>query len=367
MLSFRRRRLCPFLSLINMVYIHIPFCIRKCLYCDFYSITNAFLYKKYTDAVIEEIRQHKNMKAETVYIGGGTPTVIGENLKEIVKAVTDNFILSENYEFTVETNPATSDEDLLKELRNMGVNRISLGAQSFNDGELKSLGRIHSRNEIFSTVNAIRKAGFDNLSLDIMFGIPNQTIKSLSDSIDCALSLSPEHISAYSLIIEENTPFYSMNLNLPNEDTEREMYYLINDRLEEEGIYRYEISNFAKKGFESRHNTHYWQDYEYIGIGAAAHSYYNKRRYNNVCDVEKYIISPNSKENITLISDEERKRELFMLGLRMKEGIIYNNEFYDKVKPLIDKNLLETEGNRLRLTKRGTDLANLVFMEFIDD
>lgn len=367
MLSCRKRHLCPFSSLINMIYIHIPFCLRKCLYCDFYSITDSSLYTDYTKAVIEEIKEYKGKAVETVYIGGGTPTAIGDNLIAIIKAVTDNFHLSDNYEFTVETNPKTSDSKLICEIAKMGVNRISLGAQSFIDSEIKTLGRIHTRKEIFESVDAIREAGINNLSLDLMFGIPNQTLQSLSESINCALSINPDHISAYSLILEEGTPFYNMDLSFPDEDIEREMYYLINTTLEKNGLYRYEISNYAKKGMESKHNSRYWQDYEYIGIGAGAHSYNNKARYNNISNVQAYIKGANRRENIINISQEERKLELFMLGLRMKDGILYNGEYPDKVNPLIEKGLLELYGNNLRLTNRGTDLANLVFMEFIDD
>lgn len=350
-----------------MIYIHIPFCLRKCLYCDFYSITDSSLYEAYTEAVIKEIKEHKGKNVETVYIGGGTPTSIGDGLKRIIEAVTDNLYLSEDYEFTVETNPKTSDSVLINDIAQMGVNRISLGAQSFVDSELKTLGRIHTSKEIFDSVEAIRKAGINNLSLDLMFGIPNQTIETLSKSLECVLSLNPEHISAYSLILEEGTPFYNMDLSFPNEDIEREMYYLINETLENNGIYRYEISNYAKKGMESKHNTRYWKDYEYIGIGAGAHSYNNGKRYNNVCDVVKYITGAEKKENIALISREERNLELFMLGLRLKEGIIYNGEYPEKVNPLIKKGLLEMCGNNLKLTPRGTDLANLVFMEFTND
>ncbi len=350
-----------------MIYIHIPFCLRKCLYCDFYSITDSSLYDAYTDAVIEEIKEHKGKNVETVYVGGGTPTSIGDGLKRIIKAVTDNFHLSDNYEFTVETNPGTSDAFLIGEIAQMGVNRISLGAQSFIDSELKTLGRIHSSKEIFESVKAIRNAGINNLSVDLMFGIPNQTMETLKKSLECILSLNPEHISAYSLILEEGTPFYNMDLFFPSEDTEREMYYLINETLEKNGFFRYEISNYAKKGMESKHNIRYWKDYEYIGIGAGAHSYNSGKRYNNVCDVEKYIKGTERKENITVISQKERNLELFMLGLRLKKGIKYNGEYPHKVNSLIKKGLLELCGNYLRLTPRGTDLANLVFMEFTDD
>ena len=295
-----------------MFYIHIPFCIRKCLYCDFYSVTDCSLAKKYKDAVIEEMRLYEGMKAETVYIGGGTPTVLGDNLVEIVKAAGKIFDLSDDAEFTVEANPGTVNPSLLGELAENGVNRISLGAQSFNDNELKALGRIHTAEEIFEAVDMVRGAGIKNLNIDIMLATPKQTIESLKHTLDCVEKINPEHISAYSLIIEENTPFFNNTPPLCDEDTEREMYYYTTERLEKAGFFRYEISNFAKKGYESRHNSRYWQDYEYIGIGAGAHSYYENKRYYNEADISLYINGEGRKQGVYNVTDRERKLELFM-------------------------------------------------------
>ena len=350
-----------------MIYIHIPFCVRKCLYCDFYSVTDRSLYKAYTDALIDEIESIKGTKTNTVYIGGGTPTAIGEYLLAIVDAVNENLILSENCEFTVEANPGTVDEKILCALYKKGVNRISLGAQSFNDKELRALGRIHTSKEIFESVDAIKKAGFTNFSLDLMLATPKQTMESLSYSLSCIEKINPPHVSAYSLIVEEGTPFYDMELDLPDEDTEREMYYYASERLLKMGLVRYEISNFAKEGFESRHNTGYWQDEEYIGIGAGAHSFFGGARYSNASNIKKYIDGEGRKEDYTPISEKERKLELFMLGLRMTKGVLYNGEFPERVNPLIAEGLLEIKDGFLRLTPRGTDCANLVFMEFLND
>ncbi len=350
-----------------MIYIHIPFCIRKCLYCDFYSITDKSLFKAYTDALIKEIESIRGTRTDTVYIGGGTPTALGEYLLLVVDAVNNNLLLSENCEFTVEANPGTVDKDLLYNLRKKGVNRISLGAQSFNDNELKALGRIHNANEIFESVNAIKNAGFQNFSLDLMLATPLQTMESLSYSLGCIEKINPPHVSAYSLIVEEGTDFYDMELNLPDEDTEREMYYYTVDRLKTMGLHRYEISNFARHGFESRHNSGYWKDKEYIGLGAGAHSYNNGARYCNGADIKSYIAGKRRKEDYTPIAEKERKLELFMLGLRMTDGIEYRGEFPERVNPLIEKGLLEIKDGRLRLTLRGIDCANLVFMEFLDD
>ncbi len=350
-----------------MIYIHIPFCIRKCLYCDFYSVTDKSLAKAYTDALIDEIKSHKGEKTDTVYIGGGTPTSIGDELLRVVDAVNENFILSEACEFTVEANPGTVNGETFKELHIRGVNRISLGVQSFNDNELKSLGRIHTAEDAFRSIEMIKAAGFANFSIDLMFGIPGQTMESLKHSLECAKKINPPHVSVYSLILEENTPFYDMELDLPDEDTEREMYYLITDELKKTGFDRYEISNYALPGFESRHNTGYWKDCEYIGLGAGAHSYKNGQRYENASDVCLYISGGGRKTEVIDIDENERRLELFMLGLRMTEGVRYKGEYTDRVNPLVEKGLLEIKSGRLRLTKRGTDLANLVFMEFLDD
>lgn len=350
-----------------MIYIHIPFCIKKCLYCDFYSVTDKSLFEAYKDALIKEIQDAGGIETKTVYIGGGTPTAMGKHLLDIVDAINDNFLLSQGCEFTVEANPGTVNEQLLSELFKRGVNRISLGAQSFNDNELKALGRIHTAKEIFESTEMVKNAGFTNFSLDLMLATPFQTMESLAYSLDCIKKINPPHVSAYSLIVEEGTPFYDMELSLPDEETEREMYYFATERLSEMGLNRYEISNFAKKGFESRHNSGYWQDEEYLGLGAGAHSYYGKARFCNASDICRYIKGEGRREEYTPISDRERKLELFMLGLRMTEGVLYNGEFPEKVNPLLNKGLLEISGNRLRLTEKGTDLANLVFMEFLDD
>ncbi len=350
-----------------MIYIHIPFCVRKCLYCDFYSITDKSLFKEYTDALIDEIESIEGTKTDTVYIGGGTPTAIGEHLLKIVDAVNENIVLSENCEFTVEANPGTVDNEILSALYKKGVNRISLGAQSFNDNELRALGRIHTAKQIFEGVDAIKNAGFTNFSIDLMLATPHQTMDSLDYSLSCIEKINPPHVSAYSLIVEEGTPFYDMQLSLPDEETERAMYYYANDRLSKMGLSRYEISNFAKKGFESRHNSGYWKDCEYIGLGAGAHSYFGGARFCNASDIARYIKGEGRKEEYTPISDEERKLELFMLGLRMTDGVSYNGEYPERVNPLVEKGLLKKENGRLFLTDRGTDCANLVFMEFLND
>lgn len=345
----------------------MPFCVRKCLYCDFYSAADTYRADDYASAVIGEIGEYRNMPAETVYIGGGTPTSVPNALLKIIGGVTENLKLSDSCEFTVEANPGTVSRELLKSMKAMGVNRLSIGAQSFNDGELKALGRIHTAADIFSAAETARSVGFENISLDLMLATPLQTINSLSHSIDCAVSLGVPHISAYSLIIEENTPFYDMQLSLPDDDTEREMYYMLRNRLGSAGIKQYEISNFAKPGYESRHNSAYWRREDYIGIGAAAHSCTGAERFANAADTELYISGKGRKAEDIFLSEKEIALERFMLGLRLTDGISYSGEFPERVNPLIEKGLLVKSGGSLRLTNRGIDMGNLVFMEFLND
>lgn len=348
-------------------YIHMPFCVRKCLYCDFYSSADFSRADEYANALLKEAEKYRGYSAETIYIGGGTPTSVPNVLLKIIDGVTNLYSLAADCEFTVEANPGTVTPELLKSMKSMGVNRLSLGAQSFNYNELRALGRIHSSADIFAAAEAAHTAGFENISIDIMLATPLQTLGSLSHTIDCALSLDVPHVSAYSLIVEENTPFYNMKLSLPDDDTEREMYYMLRSRLAENDIMQYEISNFAKKGFESRHNCAYWRREDYIGLGAAAHSCVGAERFANAADTDMYISGKGYRAEETLLSQREICLERFMLGLRMTDGIEYNGEFPERVKPLIGKGLLEKSGNRLRLTNRGIDLGNLVFMEFLDD
>lgn len=339
------------------LYIHIPFCVRKCPYCDFYSVTDRGLQTAYVDAVIEEIRELKDI--DTVFIGGGTPTSVGSELVRLCEAV------PKAGEFTVEANPGTVDLPLLKALRNAGVNRLSFGVQSFNDNELRALGRIHTAAQAEESFYMAREAGFDNISLDLMLSTPFQTAESVKNSLEKIRKLRPEHVSAYSLIIEEGTPFYDAELELPGEDEEREIYYLTRAFLEDMGLKQYEISNFALPGRECRHNIKYWTLEPYVGVGAAAHSYNEGCRYYSSPDIKAYIDGSGRGLEREFVSEDERLREKFWLGLRMTGGIIYKGEFPDKVEKLIRHGLLERSGENIRLTKRGTDLANTVFMEFV--
>jgi len=344
------------------VYIHIPFCIKKCNYCSFASFEGSLKYEEeYTKRVIEEIYSFEGEAIDTVYFGGGTPSLLKEeNLIKILDAVGDNFTLQKNSEITLELNPKTCDKKKLKALKSAGFNRISMGFQSFSDKELLLLGRVHTAADSKKAFFEAREAGFQNISADIMFAIPNQNVESLEKTLDEMLSLSPEHFSAYSLSVEEGTPFYNMDLNLPDEDTEREMYYLICDTLKAAGYGHYEISNFAKEGYASRHNSKYWLGDDYIGIGAGAHSYYKDYRFSNSPDLLEYLAGKGRSDK-EFIDEAEKKREYYMLRLRMMEGIKKDNN--PKIYELIKKGLLKEEGGRISLTKRGIDVSNYVFAE----
>lgn len=346
------------------IYIHIPFCVKKCLYCDFCSTADITLREKYIGALIEDIKTHKGTIADTVFIGGGTPTVLGERLIDIIKAVKESFCLEEGYEFTVEANPGTVDKELLCKMKAAGVNRLSLGVQSFNDEELKLLGRIHTSLEAVDAFNLAREAGFDNINIDIMLSTPKQSMDSIRHTLDVIKELNPEHISAYSLIIEEGTPFYDMELDLPDEDCEREIYYYTVKTLKEMGLDRYEISNFASKGAECRHNIKYWTGEEYIGIGCAAASYTDNYRCTNTYDIASYTEGKRADEK-ELIRKDEQLKEKFMLGLRMSRGVEYNGEFPEIIEKLVNQGLLCIENGFVKLTDKGFDLGNLVFMEFV--
>lgn len=315
--------------------------------------------KEYIDAVLSELDEYKHDVFDTVFIGGGTPTSVGGELVRLCEK------LPKAAEFTVEANPGTVDYRLLKALRKAGANRVSFGVQSFNDDELKALGRIHTAQQARDAFYAARRAGFENISVDLMLSTPNQSVESVKRSLLEIKELSPEHISAYSLIVEEGTPFYDMPLSLPNEDEEREIYWLACEFFDKIGLKQYEISNFAREGRESRHNLKYWSNLPYVGIGAAACSYNDGFRYRNSADMEEYIRGEGRRIDREAVTEEEQLREKFWLGLRKTNGVEYLGEFPETVNKLTDSGLLEKNGGWLRLTRRGLDLANVVFSEFV--
>jgi len=349
------------------IYIHIPFCIRKCNYCSFNSFGNMLQYEdEYVKRVIKEIKSYESEMADTVYFGGGTPSLLKtENLLKMLSAVRERFSLSADSEITLEANPKTADREKFKALFDSGFNRISFGFQSFIEEELKTLGRVHSADDNKKAFSDARNAGFKNISADIMFALPNQNMEKFDKSIDEMLLLSPEHFSAYSLSIDEGTHFYEISdtLILPDEDVEREMYHHLAGRLKAAGYEHYEISNFARKNRRSCHNTKYWTGEDYIGIGAGAHSYHKDYRYNNISDVQEYIKKSDVRENIQYIDENEKKRERYMLSLRMLDGI--EDEDNPKFEKLINAGLLKRENGRISLTEKGIDISNYVFSELI--
>ena len=368
------------------IYIHIPFCKQKCFYCDFCSFANKNeMQEKYVEAVINEIKNitHKEKyTVTTIYFGGGTPSILNpEYIKNILQEIESSFKILDDAEITIEINPGTVNEEKLKKYKEYGINRLSIGLQSANDKILKKIGRIHDYKQFEETFFYARKCGFKNINVDLMIGLPTQTIEDVKQTLEKIIQKNPEHISVYSLIVEENTKIEGKISNgileLPSEELERKMYWLVKNRLEEAGYKHYEISNFAKPGFESKHNVDCWEQKEYIGIGLAAHSYMNKARYSDTVDFEKYCENPMKNRTVHEHQTEETQaKEYMLLGLRKIDGVdiqkfknkFVNNPIYlykDKLNKLVKNNLLEIDINYIKLTDKGIDLANIVWEEFI--
>ncbi len=367
------------------IYIHIPFCKQKCRYCDFVSYPHLLGEgERYVHALIQEMKRYEGVAADSVYIGGGTPTALApELLEQVLLAVRRSFSLSADCEVTVEANPGTCDLSGFSRLAAAGVNRVSLGVQSMVDAELSALGRIHTAEDAQKAAEAVRCAGIENLSLDFMFSIPLQTRKSMVESLQKAVDIGPEHLSCYSLILAEGTPMFCAaergELSLPDDEEDRERYAILTEFLEKHGYGRYEISNFAKEGYSARHNTKYWTREPYIGLGAAAHSFYQNCRYENPVDLEAYFsqIENGTVPEKTEIAGEDAMAEFVVLGLRLtKRGIcrsdfenqfgISFNERYGKVaQKLGSLGMLTDDGERICLTDRGIDVSNAVFCEFL--
>lgn len=364
------------------LYIHIPFCRQKCKYCDFISFTDkSELYSKYISALSQEMAEYRGEKIDTVFIGGGTPTALNSSeLNMLLGECFKNFNILPEYEFTVEANPGTLDEYKIKTLLNGGVNRISVGVQSFNDEELVKIGRIHDAKTAYNTICQLSKLGFSNINLDLMTALPDQSMKSLENTINTALELPVTHISAYSLILEEGTPLekeYSKGLiTVPDEISDREMYAMTVEKLRQNGFFQYEISNFAKSGFECQHNIKYWQCREYIGIGVAAHSYMNGVRYYNTSDFFEYLSGEKRCGDKTLLTEADMISEFMIMGLRMNDGISeqeFERRFGKPIDAVYKKSLdkfadgefLMRKNGIIRLTDRGRDVSNSVLCEFV--
>ena len=367
------------------VYLHIPFCIRKCNYCDFCSFpdTDGKLMSAYVDELIRRIKEfslrYGKRKVDTVYFGGGTPTLMPTELFEkIILALNENFYISSNAEITVECNPASIDAKGLFALRALGINRLSIGLQSADNSELKLLGRLHSFEEFRNTFYDARKVGFDNISVDLMYGIPNQTMESFSKTLAQLVELSPEHISAYGLKIEEGTAFFKNvnNLSLPDEDTYAELYTLCCEYLAKNGYSRYEISNFSKIGRESRHNLKYWQLEDYIGFGVAAHSCFEGERFGNSRDVKAFLDGVDICCERQKISEHDFVSEYVMLGLRLERGIALDefktlfNQDFTKMYPMTDSYIksgfMTESGGRITFTTKGFLVSNTILAQMID-
>ena len=364
------------------LYVHIPFCVRKCEYCDFVSfpgMENRF--EEYINSVIREMDEYAGAEVDTVFWGGGTPSVLpAELIKKLCGAINKKFRLALDTEWTAEMNPGTLTDEKICAMLEGGINRASVGVQSFNNNELRAIGRIHDSETAYNTICRLHDNGFKNISIDLMESIPLQTSESFMNSLNTAVSLPISHISVYSLIIEDGTPLkkkYDDGVyNVPDEDEDRDLYALTGRFLKEYGYERYEISNYAKPGHESRHNIRYWQCGEYIGLGAAAHSYMSGKRYSNTTDLKKYISGEGIKENIEILTEADKMSEFMILGMRMMKGVS-GNEFKrlfgkgiddvygDILKKYISTGFINKNGGFYRFSEKGIDVSNSILCEFI--
>ncbi len=372
------------------LYIHIPFCKSKCHYCDFNSQAGKeALIEAYFHTLQQEIRnssEHmRDCVISSIFIGGGTPSLPDAKYTyQLMNACKQYFKIDSKAEITIESNPGTLTYEKLLSYRIIGINRLSMGLQACQDVHLKKLGRIHSAEDFMANYEAAVKAGFKNINADLIFGIPGQTVNDWRETVDLVIRLGLQHISCYSLKIEEETPFYDMlragSLQPVDDELDRRMYWYAVDELKKRGYIHYEISNFSLPGYECRHNLVYWEAEEYLGIGVGAHSYLGGKRYNNIYDIEDYINitvnNGNPAENVQLIDRTESMAEYMILGLRLVEGVStkqfelrYGEDvfgiFGKQIDKLLKKQLLELEGERLRLSPYGLDIANAVFEEFI--
>ncbi len=367
------------------IYIHIPFCIRKCDYCDFLSGPSGPKEQAdYVQALLREIQaveEGEGRSVSSIFIGGGTPSVLDERLLgDILREIRNRFKMKEDAEITIEVNPGTANIGKLQAYREMGINRLSIGLQSPEDRELKILGRIHNYGQFLETYQEARTVGFDNINIDLMSAIPDQTYEGWVKNLRTVAELEPEHISAYSLIVEEGTPFAARKLNLPDEDTEYNMYEATAQILKEYGFEQYEISNYARKGRECRHNVGYWTRQDYLGFGLGASSLYGKERFANTADMKKYLENSKNPEKIRekepSLTREDEMAEFMFLGLRMTKGIskadfqrcfgctiesVYGEvlEKYESMELLLEKD------GRIFLSREGIHVSNSIMAEFL--
>lgn len=360
------------------LYLHIPFCIRKCAYCDFLSApAGAETRKQYVERLLEEIRQSEVLSKEyevaTAFFGGGTPSILeGGQIRAVLELLKSQFCFREDAEITMEANPGTVDREKLLQYRQAGINRISFGLQSSDDRELKLLGRIHTWEQFLESFRLAREAGFKNINVDLMSALPGQTAESYRNTLKRVLALEPEHISAYSLILEEGTPFYETYEAhpelLPTEDEERQMYYDTKEILHVHGYERYEISNYAKPGYACRHNLGYWERADYKGYGLGAASLLGNVRFSNQTDLQEYLTG-NFKGSEERLTEQAIREEYFFLGLRKTEGVvpgIYREHYEKLMEKLQMQQLLAEKNGKMYLTEKGIDVSNYVLAQFLD-
>ena len=369
------------------LYLHIPFCKSRCIYCDFYSTTYPGLQQAYVEALCQEMRlrnDYVKSGIDTIYLGGGTPSQLSiENLQKIFDTIYDVYQISDNPEITIECNPDDITPEYAESIKQLPINRISMGAQTFNDSRLKFLRRRHTSSQIQEAINILRMNGFSNISIDLMYGFPEECLNDWIDDVNMAISLRVEHISAYSLMYEENTPLYNMlrnkDLDEIDEEVSREMYDYLIDRLTMAGYLHYEISNFAIPGYQSRHNSSYWKQMPYIGIGASAHSFDITSRQWNVADINEYIKTintgkiPSEKEVLT---EEMRYNDTVFTSLRTSEGLDLNKlkEIYgekkvcyclDMAKPHLDNGRLVMDDHLMKLTRDGIFVSDDIMSDLM--
>ena len=380
------------------LYLHMPFCVSKCAYCDFLSApASEAVQRAYTEQLIEEIMAasaaYEEYQVTTVFFGGGTPSIVpGSWIEALMAAVKGEFSVSEDAEITIEMNPGTVSMEKLESYRNAGINRISIGLQSAEETELRQLGRIHTYDDFLKTYQQVRMAGFTNVSVDLMSALPGQTFQSWEKTLKKVVMLKPEHISAYSLIIEEGTPFYDRYGKtgcpgdyppLPDEDEERKMYSFTGEYLKSHGYHQYEISNYSRPGHDCRHNVGYWTGIDYLGLGLGSASYIDHCRFHNETDLETYLKLDFENggleslyQEIQHLSQEQRMEEFMFLGLRLTEGVSGGdfinhfgqnmwNVYGDVIDKLIAQGLLELHQPNIKLTRRGIDLSNYVMAQFL--
>ena len=367
------------MSNIKSIYIHIPFCLKKCNYCNFTSFEGKISYQeRYFNALFKEIEKALPSKIFNIYIGGGTPVLASlKNYAKLFDKLGKKFEILPNSEITMEANPKIQGEKYYQELRQMGVNRLSLGVQSFDDNILKILNRAHTGDEAVKAVEYAKNAGFDNISLDLMYGLPAQTLDNHVKSMEIAASLDVQHISCYGLKIEKGTPFgVKMPDNMPDEDIVLSMYFKTIETLDEKGFEQYEISNFAQNGFQSKHNLNYWKNGEYYAFGLASHGYLNGIRYSHGHNLKEYLENPLKFESEQKLTQSEILEEEIFLGLRLKSGLEiqavnekFQIDFLSKYKKILDKyqkfEMLKIENGRVFLTLEGFIQSNEIMSEFL--